>query len=114
MGILKRLDLLSDAQLERALETTTDDAIRDHIARLIREWPKQPAPKSMKLFKDQQGRTMPGYLTTSELIAELDYEPVGTVRHRSLAIEAVDRARRRAFPPRRVPDLIIFTTSGKE
>ena len=54
------------------------------------------------LFKDQQGRMIPGYMTTSELIAELEAEPVGTDRYASLATEAIRRADRRAFPASRV------------
>jgi hypothetical protein len=58
------------------------------------------------LFRDEHGRMSPGYLTTAELISELDAEHEGTARHTSLAIEAIHRAATGAFPRRRIPDRI--------
>jgi hypothetical protein len=58
------------------------------------------------LFTDDEGRMHPGYLTTTELIGELDTAREGTPRHTSLAIEAIYRAANGAFPRRRIPDRI--------
>jgi hypothetical protein len=73
---------------------------------LTRGKPKRRLGGDRELFKDDLGRFRPGYLTTSELIAELGSEPADTARYASLAAEAARRAARRAFPARRVPTLI--------
>jgi hypothetical protein len=49
----------------------------------------------------------PGHLTTSELIAAIDAEPVGTERYASLAAEAVQRAALKAFPAHRASALAV-------
>jgi hypothetical protein len=64
----------------------------------------------MRPFTDDQGRAIPGYMTTSELIAELETEPVGTDRYASLAVEAIQRSGNRAFPANRVPELPVLGT----
>jgi hypothetical protein len=65
----------------------------------------QHATGNKELFRDDQGWFKPGYLTTSELIAELDAGPVGTDRYASLTAEALRRAAVNAFPARRASAL---------
>ncbi|SRR5712691_16133 len=109
---LKQLDLFTDYELRQELRMAEDEPTRDYIMRLLRKRSEQRVQGNKDLFKDKAGRVIPGYLTTSELIAELDTEPVGTDRYASLAIEAIRRADRRAFPASRIPALVIFDASS--
>jgi hypothetical protein len=102
---LKRLELFTDYGLEQELGITEDEATRDYIAGLLRERSEHRAEGRRELFRDREGRTKPGYMTTSELIAELGSEPGGTGRYAELAIEAAQRAQRDAFPAGRVPEM---------
>lgn len=68
-----------------------------------RREPERRPGGDRELFKDDIGRFRPGYMTTSELIAELGSEPMGSARYMSLATEASRRAARRTFPPSKVP-----------
>jgi hypothetical protein len=63
-------------------------------------------------FADDQGQTIPGYMTTGELIAEIDAGPVDPDRYALLANEAVYRAGLRAFPRHRIAALAQFATGS--
>jgi hypothetical protein len=105
---LKRLELFTDHELRQELKVAQDEATRDFITRLLRQRSEQRVAGNKELFKDEEGRIIPGYLTTSELLAELGSEPAGTGRYASLAIEAIHRADRRAFPASKAAALVIF------
>jgi hypothetical protein len=66
----------------------------------------------VKPFADDQGRTLPGYMTTGELISEIDAGPVDPNRYALLANEAMYRAELRAFPLHRIAALAEFATGA--
>ncbi len=105
---LKQLDLFTDYELRQELNIAKDEPTRDYIMRLLRQRSEQRVAGNKDLFTDDQGRVKPGYMTTSELIAELGTEPIGTERYAELAVEAIGRADRRAFPKSKVPALVVF------
>lgn len=109
---LKRLELFTDYELRQELKVSADQPTRDYILKLLQERSEQRVKGNKELFKDDQGRTIPGYMTTSELITEIDAGPEDEERYASLAVEAIRRADRRAFPSNRVPALVIFASKA--
>jgi hypothetical protein len=108
----KPLELFTEKELRLELDIIQDQATIRYILRALGLRPGRHFAGSEELFKDQQGRAKPGYMTTKELITELDAEPEGTARKLCLVVEAVGRSERGAFPLHRVPALMSIPGIG--